>query len=147
MEKGETFAIAAPALNEFLFGIGTLPRAVHNLREWERLKQDFQVYAMDRLDAEESAKLRLALRRRGWQLGIIDSFIAVIALRYDLTLLTTDQDFAAIPNLKQQNWRILKIGESCRNLVPTFSRSHAPAWERGFGGHDIPTRARGNERN
>jgi tRNA(fMet)-specific endonuclease VapC len=106
LEKGETFSIAAPALNEFLYGIGILPRAVHNLKEWERLNKDFNVYAIDRLDAEESAKLRLALRQRGWQLGIIDSFIAVIALRYDLTLLTTDQDFVAIPNLQQKNWRI-----------------------------------------
>lgn len=105
LEKGESFAIAAPALNEFLFGIGTLPRALHNLKEWERLKLDFNIYTLDRFDAEESARLRLALRQRGWQLGIIDSFIAVIALRYDLTLLTTDRDFVAIPNLKQENWR------------------------------------------
>lgn len=105
LETDDTFSIATPALNEFLFGIGTLPRAVHNFREWERLQGDFHFYPVDRLDAEESAKLRLVLRQRGWQLGIIDSLIAVIALRYDLTLLTTDKDFQVIPNLKQENWR------------------------------------------
>ena len=32
------------------------------------------------------------------------SLIAVIALRYDLTLLTTDGDFQAIPGLRLENW-------------------------------------------
>lgn len=99
------FSIAAPALNEFLFGISILPRAIQNLKEWERLKYDFNIYSIDQADAELSAKLRISLRQQGWQLGIIDSLIAVVALRYNLTLLTTDKDFSMIPDLKQENWR------------------------------------------
>ena len=30
--------------------------------------------------------------------------LAAIALRYGLTLLTTDSDFAAVPGLPQENW-------------------------------------------
>jgi predicted nucleic acid-binding protein len=107
LQAGDTFSIATPALSEFLYGIGTLPRARRNLREWERIKQDFEYYSVDQTDAEQSAKLRLALRQRGWQLGIIDSFIAVVALRNDLVLLTNDKDFGAISELKQDNWRML----------------------------------------
>ena len=44
------------------------------------------------------------LQAHGHQLGIIDAFIAVIAMHEDLTLLTTDKDFLAITNLKQENW-------------------------------------------
>jgi len=106
LQAEDTFSIATPALSEFLFGIGTLPRAERNLREWERLKQDFRYYSVDQVDAEQSAKLRLALRQQGKQLGIIDSLIAVIALRNDLILLTTDKDFGAISSLKQENWRL-----------------------------------------
>jgi len=106
LQAGDTFSIATPALSEFLYGIGTLPRAKRNLREWERLKQDFRYYSVDRMDAEQSAKLRLALRQQGRQLGIIDSLIAVIALRNNLILLTTDKDFGAISSLKQKNWRL-----------------------------------------
>lgn len=105
LQGGDIFSIATPALGEFLFGIGTLPRAKRNLREWERIKQDFEYYSVDQTDAEQSAKLRLTLRQRGWQLGIIDSFIAVVALRNDLILLTNDKDFGAISELKQENWR------------------------------------------
>jgi predicted nucleic acid-binding protein len=89
-----------------LFGIGLLPRAERNFREWERIKYDFEYYSVDQVDAEQSAHLRLALRQRGRQIGIIDSFIAVIALRNDLVLLTSDQDFSAVSNLKQENWRV-----------------------------------------
>jgi predicted nucleic acid-binding protein len=37
-------------------------------------------------------------------LETVDSLIAVIALRNDLTLLTTDGDFKPIPQLKRENW-------------------------------------------
>ncbi len=107
LQTEDTFSIATPALNEFLFGIGLLPRAKQNLREWERLKQDFKYYSIDQVDAEQSAKLRISLRQQGWQLGIIDSMIAIIALRNDLVLLTNDKDFSAIESLEQENWRTL----------------------------------------
>ncbi len=105
LQSGDVFSIAAPPLNEFLFGIGTLPRARQNLQEWERIKLDFKYYNIDHTDAEQAARLRLALRQRGWQLGTVDSFIAIVALRNDLTLLTTDQDFREVSGLRQENWR------------------------------------------
>ena len=55
-------------------------------------------------DAEFAAQLQISLRKRGWQLETVDALIATIALRYDLTLLTTDRDFEAIPDLQQANW-------------------------------------------
>lgn len=47
----------------------------------------------DRTDHVEAAELRNACRRNGIQLGTIDALLAALALRYDLTLLTTDGDF------------------------------------------------------
>jgi predicted nucleic acid-binding protein len=32
--------------------------------------------------------------------------VAVVALRYNLTLLTKDKDFLAVPNLQQANWLV-----------------------------------------
>jgi len=48
----------------------------------------------------------LSLRKQGWQLAMLDAFIAVVALRYDLILLTIDKDFRAVPKLRYENWRI-----------------------------------------
>ena len=39
-----------------------------------------------------------------FQLETVDALITAVALRYDLTLLTTDRDFNAVPQLKQENW-------------------------------------------
>ena len=101
---GDSFGIAVPALTEMLFGILTLPRAESNLKTWQSIDQSYTYYQIEKEDAERAADLQVVLRRRGWQLGTIDALIASIALRYDLTLLTTDNDFKAIPALKQENW-------------------------------------------
>ena len=103
-QAGHQFALPAPVLNEFLFGIATVPRALANLREWEVLQVGFICYVVDQEDAKRSFDLRLSLRRRGWQLELVDSFTAALALRYDLTVLTTDRDFTAVPLLKLDNW-------------------------------------------
>lgn len=88
ISTGDSFAIAAPALNEFLFGIGTAKRAVQNWREWEFLRPSFTYYAIDTAIAEDTARLRINLRSRGRQLETIDSMLAIIALRQDFILLT-----------------------------------------------------------
>ena len=101
---GNSFAIAAPALHEFLFGIGTVHRAAQNWREWEFLRPSFTYYAIDAAIAEDAARLRINLRSRGRQLETVDSMLAIIALRQGFILLTKDKDFQAVPDLKQENW-------------------------------------------
>jgi predicted nucleic acid-binding protein len=103
---GDSFAITAPALAEALFGIQTAPRAKNNLVEWQRLALVFIDYEVDKTDAERAVVLQLDLRRRGQTLRIIDALIAAVALRYNLILLTTDQDFNAVSGLAVENWLI-----------------------------------------
>lgn len=105
-EQGNSFAITVPTVTEFLFGIGLLPRAKQNLSEWEQLQQSIVIYELDKQDAQDAATLQISLRRKGWQLDTVDALIGAVALRYDLILLTTDKDFSAIPQLRQENWLI-----------------------------------------
>lgn len=44
-------------------------------------------------DHVAAAELRNACRRKGVQLGTIDALLAHLAIRHELTLLTTDNDF------------------------------------------------------
>jgi tRNA(fMet)-specific endonuclease VapC len=104
LQAGHTFAITVPALVEMLFGIGVLPRAEQNQAQWQRLRPNFECYIPDEADAEQAAKLQIQLRRQGWQLATVDALIAAVALRYNLTLLTSDQDFTAIAPLQRENW-------------------------------------------
>lgn len=112
LEQGDSFSIPTVALSEFMFGIISLPRAKQNRAEWNQLRPRFDYYNNDRLDAEQAAELRVALRKEGWQLQALDALIAVLAIRYDLVLLTTDKDFDTVPNLKVENWRNLLPSES-----------------------------------
>jgi tRNA(fMet)-specific endonuclease VapC len=106
LHAGDTFAIAIPIVAETLYGIGILPRAAQNLAEWARLRPSLVCFIPDEDDAEVAAALQRALRRQGWQLETVDAFIAIVAIRYNLVLLTSDNDFVPVPNLKQENWLI-----------------------------------------
>ena len=106
LQAGDTFAITVPVVAETLYGIGLLPRATQNLAEWAKLRPSLACYIPDEADAENAAALQRSLRRQGLQLETVDALIAVVALRYDLVLLTSDNDFAPVPNLKRENWLI-----------------------------------------
>lgn len=103
--SGDTFALCVPILTEVLFGIGIAPRAEQNLQSWAQWEQSLECLIPDASDAREAAELQISLRRRGRQLATIDALIAITALRYDLVLLTTDNDFEAVPGLRRENWR------------------------------------------
>lgn len=105
LRRGSRFAICVPVIAETLFGLKALPRAEQNLKIWESLRQSLDCLIPDERDAEFAADLRIALRRKGWQLATIDAFIAVTALRHHLILLTTDKDFQGVPGLLCENWR------------------------------------------
>ena len=103
-QENDIFGVPVPALAEMLFGIELLPRRDRNLREWNRFSSMFTFYATGRADVELAVSLRIQLRRRGRQLGIMDAMIASIALRYNMILLTSDRDFDPIPGLQRENW-------------------------------------------
>ena len=63
-------------------------------------------YIPDESDAENAAALQRSFRRRGWQLETVNAFIAVVALRYNLVLLTSDNDFRPVPSLKIEDWTV-----------------------------------------
>lgn len=104
MQQGDRFAIGVPALVELLYGIQVIPRSRQNVVEWEQLRSIFLFYHIDQTDAEQAATLQVTLRQRGHQLQTVDALIAAVALRYGLTLLTTDRDFLAVTGLVQENW-------------------------------------------
>lgn len=104
LELGDEFAVPVPALAELLYGVHLTPRSAQNLAEWQRLRNSFGYYAINRPEAELAAELQVTLRRSGRQLATVDALIGAVALRYGLILLTTDGDFGAIPDLRLENW-------------------------------------------
>jgi len=104
IKAGDVFFIILPVITETIAGFSILPRATQNWAEWQLLRPTFILLPLDEGDAVEAARLQVLLRRTGRQLMTVDALIATIALRYDLTLLTTDGDFTSVPLLRLQNW-------------------------------------------
>jgi tRNA(fMet)-specific endonuclease VapC len=105
----DMFAPTVPVLTEALFGLRLLPRAEQNVKEWDNLPKLIGCYISDETDAEQAADLQVALRRYGRQLETVDALIALVALRYQLIVLTTDRDFDAVPGLQRENWLALLV--------------------------------------
>jgi tRNA(fMet)-specific endonuclease VapC len=49
-------------------------------------------------------ELYLTLKRKGRILSQVDLMLAALAKQMNLTLLTTDRDFEALPELPTENW-------------------------------------------
>ena len=92
LEAGETVVTAGLVLQELLQGFGG-PKARQQIVE--RFAA-LPLLSPDRRDHIEAADLRNRCRRAGLQVGTIDALLAQLCIRYELTLLTTDQDFSGI---------------------------------------------------
>ena len=101
---GAEFSLCPVARCETRFGLLTTPRAAANLKRWDRAVARTTVVRLRPADADLAADLRLFLKVRGRQLALADSLIAAVALRLDLTLLTTDRDFSPVPGLRTDDW-------------------------------------------
>lgn len=104
LDQGDTFALILPIITETVAGFSILPRAARNWTEWHTIRPSLILVPLDETDALDAAALQVALRQRGQQLATVDALIATVALRYDLTLLTTDNDFAPVHGLRVAGW-------------------------------------------
>ena len=92
LQGTESVVITGLVLRELLQGFAG-PRARRDLLD--RFAA-LPLISPDRQDHVDAADLRNRCRRAGVQIGTIDALIAQLCLRHDLTLLTTDHDFAAV---------------------------------------------------
>jgi predicted nucleic acid-binding protein len=73
-----------------------LLQGFHGPRARDEIVSRFAPIPLIETDSEDyidAADLRDACRRHGVQLGTIDALLALLCLRHDLTMLTTDADF------------------------------------------------------
>lgn len=102
LEGDEIVVTTGLVLQELLQGF-TGPRARKDLIE--RFAA-LPLVGPDRQDHIDAADLRNACRRAGVQLGTIDALLAQLCIRHELTLLTTDKDFAdAASHCRLRLWK------------------------------------------
>lgn len=92
LEQGRAVVTTGLVLQELLQGFSG-PRARKQIVE--RFTA-LPLLAPDRQDHIDAAGLRNRCRRAGIQVGTIDAILAQLCIRHQLTLLSTDKDFAGV---------------------------------------------------
>ena len=97
-------AIPVIVLGEFRYGIAE-SRHRSAYEAWlESELPHFDVLAVTDETAIAYAALRVALRRSGRPIPANDAWIAALALQHRLPVLSRDQHFDAVPNIRRQSW-------------------------------------------
>lgn len=108
LEGGDSIFITGIILQELLQGFSGPKVRKELLEKFAALP----MLVPDRTDHVDAAELRNRCRRAGVQLGTIDALIAQLCIRHDLTLLTTDGDFAvASKHSALKVWRQMSASE------------------------------------
>jgi tRNA(fMet)-specific endonuclease VapC len=101
---GDRFGITLPVLCEYRAGIAAGTRFQRNLARLNNAMKMLRIWPVDVQTAAEFGTLFRDLRQIGRVLSSFDLLIAASARQHDLTLLTADNDFLAVPRLRQENW-------------------------------------------
>ena len=93
-----------PVLCELEVGIQQTPKPEDNRRRLAQMLRHVRLWPLDAETARLYGAVYLELRRRGRALSQVDMVLAARARQHKLTVLTTDGDFEALPDLRAENW-------------------------------------------
>ena len=101
---GVVFGTCVPVLSELWVGLHHRSDQQRCRQRLEYVLQVVRIWPIEPSISELYSDLYHQLRRVGKALSQFDILIASIAIQLDSTLLTSDRDFEALPQLPQQNW-------------------------------------------
>src|SRR6266496_1221501 len=102
--SGDRFATCWPVLCELEFGILDTPRPERYHRALNHVIEIIRIWPFDWRMIRLYGATALKLRKQGRALSQVDIMLAAFAQHYSATILTTDQDCAALPDIKTENW-------------------------------------------
>jgi tRNA(fMet)-specific endonuclease VapC len=103
---GDTVFYSSISLHELWFGIGKSARPIESTENLRNLLSGrHEILSFDQNDAEISGSIRAMLAKVGKPIGTYDLLIASQAVRFDATLITSNEkEFSRVPGLKWENW-------------------------------------------
>lgn len=102
--QGERFATCWPVLCELEFGIIDTARPERNRQSLNHLLKVVRLWPFDWKIVQLFGTTAKFLQQRGCSLSQVDIMLAAFAQHYSATILTTDKDFDALPDIKTENW-------------------------------------------
>lgn len=101
---GHIFGTCVPVLCELEPKMLKSRHEAHNREILTEVLQTVRIWPVDRAIAPHYGTIFWDLRDRGRILSQVDIMLAALCRQMDLTLLTTDRDFEALPALRVENW-------------------------------------------
>lgn len=102
--KGLRVGTCVPVLCEVEAGRLNVARPDVYQQGLNALLRKIRLWPLTMVTAQYFGEIDQDLRRRGRALSQVDMMLAALCRELDLTLVTTDRDFAALPWLKTDNW-------------------------------------------
>ena len=101
---GVRLGTCLPVLCEIEAGIRQVRRPAKYRRDLNHLLRQLRLWPIDLKTVRIYGELYMQLRRRGRVLSQVDLMVAALARQLKLTVLTTDRDFEALPEIRTANW-------------------------------------------
>jgi len=104
LAKAEEAFVPSIAIGELCYGARKSTRVQENLARIDEFAASSVVSECDTDTARRYGEIKNALRLKGRPIPENDIWIAAIAFQHDLTLVTRDEHFDEIENLKVATW-------------------------------------------
>jgi len=102
--RGEVFATCGPVLCELFVGLASRKDEAKSRRRINTLLHVLRIWPVDMEIADHYADVYHALQKAGRALSQVDMILAEMARHFKAVLLTTDQDFQALPDVRTEDW-------------------------------------------
>ncbi len=103
-DEGVRVGTCVPVLCELEVGASQVRDPDLYRKILKRFMARISVWPIDRETARIYADVFLELRKKSRVLSQVDMMLAALALQMRLTILTTDRDFEALPNVRTEDW-------------------------------------------
>ena len=103
-EAPDSVCLSAVTEGEMLYGVARRPEARRLRAALNEFLAAIDVLPWTSATARRYANLRAGLERQGRPLSALDLMIAAHAVEHDMTLVTNDRAFSAIPGLRLEDW-------------------------------------------
>ncbi len=104
LKLGHRIGTCVPVLCELETGIHQTRRRDHNRRVLAVFLRQIRIWPLNPAIAPLYAEIYHDLRARGRVLSQVDMLLVALARSMNATILTSDRDFEALPELRLENW-------------------------------------------
>ena len=102
--KAEDISVPAVVIGELFYGASRSGRPEKNSERIDRFASDNVILHSDVDAARWYGKVKNRLRKKGRPIPENDIWIAAIAFQHNLTLISRDEHFEKVENLKLEKW-------------------------------------------